>query len=446
MRRLIPMLVCVILLGIFGCTHTELTRRYHSKDFGDAPKQYVQVSAFVIEPPSSPPKTLVSQLTPEGQRGFFTAVGAKAKDLAEVKQALLYTGKKEGEQEVNIDKTVFQKRVVFSVEKKYPPGPGKDDPSPADRINELKISLNLPDKEGTGTATKGNSPIFAEMDRLTTKYGTVNLGELSRNQTTTASMAMTIGAPAQSPVPVSVSPSVSNEESISEKINLQQRYIEMSGAIRENNHLAVLVQESPVGYDLTGNFTVDFVIRLKNHGQSHIVDIGELEKDSKPLSARDVEVAFGSLFHPTSSNPIDCDLTSEFTIRHVSSPHDRELAEGPHRVTYWRGKTEKEFFNLVDANELRTKIYKVVLKPSSMAEQELFLGSPAQDGLDEHGQPIYKNPLWFAKFEKAQMLVRWLKQTKSTSVGRHDIYTRNRQFSKRDIRDLEIKPVGLTDR
>ncbi len=427
--------IIVIICVCFGCAHTELTRRYKSIEFDEAKDKsdrYVQVSAFVIDTPESSTSTSISKLTAEGQHGFFKAVGSKAKDMKEVYEALLHTGS-EDEEKKTIDKTVFKKRIIFSVEKDLP-WKGKADLTPADRLNTLMVKLNLQDNE--------NDPIFASMDKLTTKYGTVDLGKLVRTHTTKASLDMSIGAPSQLPVTVSASPSISNQQSIEETINLNSRYIEITGAIKDAGKNAVIFQEAPVGYDLTGNFTVDLIIKIPAHNHSGMVHFSNLVTDSKPTPASKVKVSFGDIYYPIFSQAVTCDINNIYFLRHVLSD-DRELAEGLQHVRFIKGEPKKSTIDLVSQRELELAVYKI-LGPN---ESQLYIGEPITYEKDESEYKSEKRnvfPLRFAELASAQNFLTWIKKTKSTTIGGYTIYSGRGPLKIRDIAELVIRRSELT--
>lgn len=415
----------LIFVVICGCTHTELTRRYKSKNFDTAPREYVQVSAFVMKTPPAPKHSLLSQLTPDGQAALISKLAGWSKSPDELYQALAASEKGPGGSEGIIDKTVFNKRVVFSVEKE-PPGKGEDDLTPADRINELKVTLNFKDSK--------NNPSFADWDKFDTKWGTVNLGTLQRTQHTSVAANLEVGPAAQVKVPVSGSANIASEKTIDETINLQQRFIDTTGAIKDHNKTAVLFQESQVGLDLAGNFIVDFTIRLSNHKKSGLVILGAFERNGQPLKPDEVKIDFGELIYPVNSAPVECDFKYNYTIRHLRQlplydRYDRELAEGLHRVVFLRGKSEKEDkVELISMKELRAVIYEICLEG-----HPLYLGRPVGDKLKDSDQQekkiTGKNPLRFMKFDDAKKFLAWLrdsksakKESKSANIGKYKIY------------------------
>jgi len=440
MRRPAILALSLLVLAISGCTHTELTRRYISKSFAEAPiaptrREYVRVYAFVIDTPAPPSAKPILQLAPEGQKGFMEAVAAKAKSLDEVYQALDYKGKdSEGG---DIDKTVFHKRVVFSVEKD-PPGKGEHDLTPADRINYLKVTLEL-------KKDNKNNPEFADWLKFDTKEKTIDLGTLRRTQHTSTEGTMTVGPAAQAMVPVSGTGKIATEKTIDENIQLQHHIITMTGAIKDEKKKAELFQESDVGYDLTGNFIVDFTIKLPNHKHSGIIIPGPFEKEGKPLKPEEVKIDFGNLMYPVSSEPVEGELTSNYIIRHVWQPlpslydlYDRELAEGLHRVIFIKGESspdKKNKVELISQRELRTVIYEIV---KGNGNEILYLGHPVT--FQTEAKTIDRNPLRFAKFDDARRFLSWIKRNKANRVGDYQIY----QVSKSKLAN-EASPIGEED-
>jgi hypothetical protein len=457
MKRTAIFAFCLVFCIISGCAHTELTRRYKSKNFAAAPpgkeQTYVQVSAFVMKTPPPPQQTLLSQLHSEGQAALISKLAEKVNTPDELYQALAASEKGPGGTEGIIDKTVFKKRIVFSVEKESP-GKGDDDLTPADRISALKVTLNFKDNK--------NIPVFADWNKFDTDWGTVDLGTLKRTQHTTAGGTLNVGPAIDVKVPVSGTANISTEKSIDETINLRQRFIKMNGAIKKNRQEAVLLQESQVGLDLAGNFSVDFTIDITNQKRSGFVIIGAFEKDGKPLKPDDIKIDFGSLIYPVSSKPVQCDLAGDYTIRHLRQlplydRYDRELAEGLHRVVFVSGSSTGDKVELISSKELRTSIYEIHLKGQN---RPLYLGRQVTSELkDSDGnikETIDKNPLRFLKFEDAKRFLIWLKESKPkvsksaskgwkfAKIGKYMIYQdKDNPIKKEDIPNLHIRAKQL---
>jgi hypothetical protein len=502
MKRTTIVTFCLILFIIGGCTHTELTRRYKSKNYAKAPadKKYVEVSAFVMTPPPSAQQTLLSQITtPAGQAALIAKMSQWAKSPEELYKALVVSKKgPEGSGGI-IDKTAFTKRVVFSVEK-IPPGKKPDDLTPADRISFLKVTLKLPKDEkveikeqnetkeidkkemkeerekkvtskGEGkTPNITNKPIFEDCNKFDNKYQTMDFGTLKRTQHGTFTGTIEVGPAADVKVPIKGSATGSRETTIDEEIHLSQRSIEMVGAIKDNKKTAEIFQESQVGYDLTGNFSVDFTIRLTNHNHSGFIILSavengdkaakteEVKKDGKAAKTKKVKEAsklpkpeefkidFGSLIYSVNSEPVHCNLASDYIIRHVRQlplydRYDRELAEGFHRVVFVSGSSKKVDVELISKRELKTVIYKIYLK--GQVKKPLFLGRPVFNENNE-SRLIDINPLRFIKFDDAKRFLVRLKESKSAKFGKYMIYKdKHNAIDKKDIDNLRIMSKDL---
>jgi len=504
MKRTSLSALFLMLLIIGGCTHTELTRRYKSKNYAKAPpsKEYVQVSAFVMTPPPPPQQTLLSQITtPEGQAALISKMSKWAKTPEELYKALVVSKKGPEGSEGNMDKTVFTKRVVFSVER-IPPGKEPDDLTPADRISSLKVTLKLPEDEEHGITeqnkaleidkkeakegkdkkvnSKGkgktpgalNKPIFEDCNKFENEYETMDFGTLKRTQVGKAQGTLEVGPAIDVKVPVKGSATVSRETTIDEQIHLSQRYIKMVAAIKEKKKTAVIFQESPVLYDLTGNFSVDFTIRLNNHNHSGFIILTALENDDKATKTEEVKkdgkaaktkkakkdsktkpeefkIDFGSLIYPVNSQPVKCDLTSEYIIRHLRQlplydRYDRELAEGLHRVVFVNGSSKKVDVELISRRELRTIIYQIVLDGKD--PHPLYLGRPVEDPLKDSSEekttrPRNKNPLRFVTLADAKRFLSWVRQSKTALKKSQPVEVANYRIYKDDQNDIKKEDI-----
>jgi hypothetical protein len=265
-----------------------------------------------------------------------------------------------------------------------------------------------------------------------------------------------VGPAAEVKVPIEGSTNISRDTSIDEKINLQQRFIQMTGAIKDPK-TAVLFQESQIGLDLAGNFIVDFTITIKNYNHSGIIIPGAFEKEGKSLNADEVKIDFGNLIYPVTSAPVECDLKYNYTIRHLRQlplydRYDRELAEGLHRVVFLKGDSNKDRnVELISTKELRTIIYELRLDGQS---RPLYLGMPVaklEDGVQQHEEIVGKNPLRFMKFDDAKKFLVWLKEpkpakkgSKSAKIGKYTIYLDDRtELMKENFNKVHIHAIQL---
>jgi hypothetical protein len=464
MRRIVIFALFLILPGSFGCAHPELTRRYISKNYNVAPLEYVHVSAFVMNTPppaphSSSQDSVLAQLNPVAQYALISKLAESAKSPEELTKALAASGKSAGDGSDVIERNVFKKRVVFSVEKK---SPGKEAGAltPADRINVLKVTLDLKDDD--------NHPWLVDWDKFDTKYQTIDLGTLTRTDHGSADASISAGPATGAKVPISGTANIAREKTIAEVINLRQRVIQMTGAIKEKKR-AVLYQESEVGFDLAGNFSVDFTITTKP-GHTGVILLGSLKEDttekapqkietkkkgskenvSKPSEAGNIDIAIGHLRYPVSTKqPVVSYLTTEYTIRHVRQlplvdRYDREIAEGLQRVVFLKGESPKNGkpieVELISQADLNVRIYDI-----TKDKRVLYFGRP--DIYEPNNKEIAEgNPLRFLHFKDANRFLEYLKKHNLTEVGGRKIYDHHENpISKDDISALIIKQKRCTD-
>ena len=247
--------ICLVLVAAWSCAHPELTRRYHSRNFMAPPRSNcVIVSAFTMDVPGEKPSTLLASLTPQGQQALIEGI-AKNPSSGDLIQTIRNLDVRS--RSPFIDKTVFNKRVVFSVTK-TPPGLAQEDLTLADRINTLRVTLN---------SQKG---VFDNWNKFETDYKTVDLGTIGRTQKVTTSVEGSMGPAAQGRIPGEIKGSIGTETGITETVPLRQQYIHLSGSINPDKDQAELYQEGVVGIDLTGTFSVDFKLQAPNVAKSPI--------------------------------------------------------------------------------------------------------------------------------------------------------------------------------
>jgi hypothetical protein len=436
--------LCLSVLMVWGCAHPQLTRRYNAKSFAPLPQSAencVEVSAFTMDSPSEKRKNLVESLSGEGQAALINEVGKRSKSLGDLTNTLTGSGTKEG----FIDKTVFNKRLVFAVTKKFP-GEKKGDLTLADRINLLRITLDFqepkPPSQNYKEEDHYQKGFFDSWSIFEAKQKTVDLGKISRTQSVTAEISSSIGPAAQNRIPASLTASLTGEKKIEEEVNLKQQYIELAGKIWPDKRKAELYQEGAVGIDLTGTSLVDLVIRADNISgrEERVVVLGPLEKDGKPLKPQDVQVDFIYINYVKETrkvpnpnklgkdkrvlDPIKCWLTYDYMLRHVVAK-DRETAEGYHKVNFWQGSGPGELIELVSPSELKATVFCLYegVNPLNI------------EGI---------GTLQFSDFTSAQDCLRWMKENKFTNIGKYKIFSiPNKYLRKSDIPLLNIRPYGL---
>jgi hypothetical protein len=429
--------VIAIIAMICGCAHTQLTRRYQyrwpdgSIPTPEAPP--VMVSAFTMDTPAGKAKSILMELSPRGQAAFIEQVGKMSNQkLDDFISAMASTH----ETPVGtIDKTVFHKRVVFAVAKQnedfYLSSGEPCRWSPADRIGELEITLEDP----------SDSAIFASWDKFDTVYDSVNLGSLGRTQTVsgtlTATVSPTFGPPGQE-TPASLQAQLSQQKSINEQLVLQHRYIKLSGAISPDKKTAIMRQEGAVGIDLTGTFSVDFLIKINPestslHSTKVVASIGPLQKNGAWLKPEQVQLNFVTLkyLYPLKI-PITSTLDYSYTIRKVER-NDREVAEGLQTVRFINGHTVGQPVQLVSKDELRVTLYRIAAPGAKNWLRYLPAGTTKAPTLD------------FYHYGDAKKVLTWLRGGKYTFIGRFPLSLHTGKLNRKDIPRLFLTTVTINE-
>ena len=192
--------------------------------------------------------------------------------------------------------------------------------SPADRIEYMKLSLEIPDTYRLR---------FHEWNRYTTEYGEIDIADVSFSRSLDLSVE-------GSPDGVDLGSDATLERS--EKQVVSKRYLKLNGSI--NDHRAVIEAEGTREVDLTGNVTAD--VSLVFDGFHEIVmvpvfaDAGEESRELTSLNFIDV-------FVPAMSDAPDtlyAMLSMEYIYRHVQSGW-LTFAEWDDKVEYYEGKVSK---------------------------------------------------------------------------------------------------------
>lgn len=371
-----------------ACGSPELTRRYKSACFPPAhpAMPLVGVSAFVLDTPaSSATKLAFLEMDERAQSAFVEALSSKAKTAADLRREL---GGKLGttKSPTTIDRTEFKKRIVVSADKLHT----YEHVRPADRINALRTTFTV----GLDKA------YFKSWDRFETKYETVDLGKLSLTQGRTLKGTLAVGPKAGSSLPVSGTGEATGTRTLTEEVSLRQRYVSLTGALTPK--AAVIAQEGVVGIDLTGNATVDVILRLSPDYimETEVLVFSGLRTETGAFEDDEDKVSVSTrlLRFAESSDPITCDLTATYSLRRVRKGADT-IVEGDDRVDYAVGPALTDgSFRILSEQDLKALIWTLRADPtSSSPDAELALAG--------------YGTLQFQSAEEAIEFLRWLKAT-----------------------------------
>ncbi len=405
-----------LLVFVCGCSTTpQLMRRYKDAQWGPAEKDAVTTSAFAMDaPPSDPPKNLLLQLAPEGEQALIEEVGARTEGKPYKEFLDELTGQVNQKNSDTVwDKTNFKKRIVFavgknSIGKPTPLGIRKPLCGPADRINELVVKLKMDQKSQAD---------FESWNRFDTHYDNVDLGKVSHTQSSTEELGMSIGSGNAIPVSVSVNPRFSRTKSIQEERVLRQRYIVLAGHIYDDKQVAELQEESVIGVDLAGTFSVDFEIKVArdqvHHKRVAVVGPLTIEDKGSPVEPGDAKIDFGLVYFKKTADPIKCQLTFDYVLRHVVNG-DQELEEGLQTVIYQSGSgpaSGTSEVTLVGYRDVLATVYTIAVGRVHHGQGKIL--SLMEEDEDQ--------PLYFPSYDSANKFRKWLKTRKALTVSKYKL-------------------------
>ena len=215
-------------------------------------------------------------------------------------------------------------RMVFSISKSRDYSRLNDATgrfSPADRIEYLKLSLEIPDTYKLR---------FYEWNRYSTEYGEIDIADVSFSSNLDLSVDGSPGGVG-----------LGSEATLgrSEKQEVSKRYLKMNGSISDQR--VVIEEEGTREVDLTGNVTADVSLLFEGFPEIVMVPVFTSGEDgSFELSALNLE----DVVVPAMSDAPDtlyADLTLEYIYRHVASGW-LTFAEWDDKVEYYKGSIDKK--------------------------------------------------------------------------------------------------------
>jgi hypothetical protein len=235
------------------------------------------------------------------------------------------------------DYTNKELRLIFSVSKKrdYTKTGSliKAGLSPADRIEYLKISLDIPEKSKLR---------FTGWNMFTTDYGSVDIADVSfsRNLDQGASAYLSAGSE-----PVKGNSAIEGKSSFSRKEDqaIKYRYLKLNGRISEKE--IEMEEEGTREIDLTGNIIADVSLEFDKFPEVLTSIFGLKDSTGKFNEADKLVISYSDVVVPYQIDPEDtikAIVKMDYIYRNVGSGR-RTFQEWDDRVKYFSGSIEKTF-------------------------------------------------------------------------------------------------------
>jgi hypothetical protein len=196
--------------------------------------------------------------------------------------------------------------------------------SPADRIEYLKFSLEIPPEYNLD---------FSGWNRYTTEYGEIEIADVSFSTSLDLEMDRSVKE---------TDAGGKTSFSRSEQQEVRARYLKLNGSI--NNKIISVEEEGTREIDLTGNVIAD--VSLEFEGFPERIAFPQFAGEHSPLTGKVslTGFSFADVMVPRMEEAPDtltASLTFDYVYRHVQSG-DKTFVEWDDQVEYYTGKVNKQ--------------------------------------------------------------------------------------------------------
>lgn len=383
--------------GLFS-PEPELLKRWDRYTVADT-TGLMRVTVFTARSPASDAPSALADLSRSAQATFVRAMADRTTTVAGLQDALASPLASPGASDGEVDRTVFRRRLVISVERTGPVGAREEEGlSRKARVARSRIALGL----------RGDRARFTSWDRFVTRWDTVELGTMSRTRSVDlgGDVELLPGTPIDEAGEVGLSASLGSQ--LDESLTLSERHVS-NGILRPDS--MILLQEGSAGIDLVGNSGVELELRLARGAAttSHLHRFeGLFDSAGRPSPPGTVRIERRRHVYPSRSTVdaggIAATLRHEIVIRAVRRDRgDATYAEGDDRVVFLRdtGRGGSAVV-LVPAREMRASAWRLVRTAGGTREVLQVAAPPGS------GPGATSRELRFATADDARALLRWL--------------------------------------
>lgn len=313
-----------LLFIITGCT---TVKRFRTAEFSGEDNTLVDVQLFNTR--LSPENFVVQEknlwtLSANAQTRMVQILDERYPDNEQFMDAISGSF---GTNEVSVqDLTRKDLRMVFSINKsrdysKLHNASGRF--SPADRIEYLRLSLEIPDSYNLR---------FDEWNRYETEFGELDIADVSFSR----SMDLSLDA---SPVGTDIGYDAGVARN--EKQVITKRYLKLNG--RMSDHMVVIESEGNRELDLTGNVIIDVSLVFKGFPEIVMIpvfsDAGDGTRAAEIATMKFVDTVVPAM--EDAPDTLFAFLSMEYIYRHVASGWET-FAEWDDKVEYFQGHVSKK--------------------------------------------------------------------------------------------------------
>ena len=335
MKTKFSALVLVISFSLMaGCT---TAKRYSSLTSPISENRLAAIDLFGFRlTDSKPPQSAMSlwDMGAEAQSQYIRILNTRYPDNRRFREAVNFRYSDDLHEAVPDDYINKDLRLIFSVSRShdyYNPGQsGGITVTPADRIEYLKISLELPER----------SPLrFTGWNMYSTEYGSIEIADISfsRSIEIDAATGLTAGNDnSEGKLTAGGKSSLSRKEDQS----LKYRYLKLNGSL--DNKLIQMEEEGTREIDLTGNIIADVSVSFDRFPGVVTVMTGLNDSTGKYSMPEKVTIQFDDVMVPLMrdiEDTIYAELSMDYLYRNVVRG-DKTFPEWDDRIRYIRGSVK----------------------------------------------------------------------------------------------------------
>jgi len=378
MRTLTKVLAGLLLLFmITGCTSVK---RFKSASYKGEDHSLVDMTLFgasLDQPGMEPQGTSLWDLSADAQTQLIRIYNERYPDNTQFSAALKQRYMTEGFG-APADFTGMDLKMVFTIskEKDYTSiGKNASRFSPADRIEFLKFSLDIPAEYNLR---------FTGWNRYSTEYGEIDIADMS------FSRSIDLGADVSTEF---VDGGLKTSSVRKEDQALRTRYLKLNGNISDRR--LEMEAEGCREIDLAGNVLAD--VSLEFEGFPERVSLPVYATGSEGSSSQLTQLSFADVVMPRMKDAPDsimATLEMEYVYRHVESGW-KSFQEWDDRVAYYSGKVSKQI-PLLRSDDYLPQLY--CLGSEEKGEEAIRVRAAGTD-----------YPLQFLDYREARRFLEWLR-------------------------------------
>ena len=424
--RAIPVILFAVLI-IDGCT---TVKRYHSVLPGLSDSTVAATDLFgyrLSDPGASISGNTLWDLSADAQSQLIKILNTRYPDNGLFREAISYRYPENLYEKSAYDYVTRDLRLIFSVSRSHDYFKGREGGvrlSPADRIEYLKITLEIPEE----------APLrFKGWNMYSTEYGTIDIADISFSRTLDldASSVLTAGKD-DNTTELSAGGKYSATREEDQKI--KYRYLKLNGRI--SNRMIEMEEEGTRETDLTGNITADVSLEFGRFPERITIFTGLTDSTGKPAKPENVSVRFLDVDVPAMDNIQDtiyAKLRMDYIYRNVVKKQ-KTFPEWDDQIRYING-TATKMVPILTAKDYVPRFYSIGILNSGGSRDLLSIRVNEKNTI----------PLIFSSFKEANDFLEWLyrysvngKLEEPIKLGEYSLLIRGEYLLRNEIKNKRL--------